>query len=80
MILVDTPPIGTFSDARVLARWADAAVLVARAGGSDRESLLRVKQQFGDDNTPILGTILTHWNPETGHSFESYYNYQANRD
>lgn len=63
-VLLDTPPMVALSDARVLARWADAVILVLRSDHTDREVALLAREQFRDDGTSLLGTILTDWNPK----------------
>ncbi len=73
-ILIDTPPLIAFSDARVLARSADAVILVIRSGRTSLDAALVARQQFQDDGTPVLGTILTDWNPN-GSTTASRYNY-----
>jgi len=60
----------------VISRTADGVVLVARAGDSEREPLQRAQQQFLNDETPILGTVLTHWSPENSNAFDAYFRYQ----
>jgi succinoglycan biosynthesis transport protein ExoP len=81
-ILIDTPPMEYISDARILGRLADAAILVIRAGRTTRDDALNVKERLGSDGIPILGTILNAWDLKTrsrygsadygyGHSYTS---------
>ena len=60
-MVIDTPPALHISDARVIGRLADAVVLVVRAGKTTRDAALMVKQRFGEDGTPVLGTIFNGW-------------------
>jgi Mrp family chromosome partitioning ATPase len=64
MILIDTPPLISLSDARVLAQCADAVILVVRSGHTNRNMALIAREQLNNDGTPLLGTILTDWNPQ----------------
>ena len=73
-ILIDTPPVIAFSDARVLARSADAVIMVIRSGRTSLDAALVARQQFHDDGTPVLGTILTDWDPHASGA-ASRYNY-----
>jgi succinoglycan biosynthesis transport protein ExoP len=75
MVLVDTPPMLTMTDARVAGRWADAVVVVARAGRTTREAALAVLQRFAEDRIPVLGTILNDWDPSKSPS--GYYGYHG---
>lgn len=75
-ILIDTPPMLMTSDARILGRLADGAVLVIRAGKTTRDEAISAKQRLIEDGVPVLGTILNGWdsrsksrygNPGYGH-------------
>jgi capsular exopolysaccharide synthesis family protein len=87
-VLLDSPPMFPFSDARLLARWADAVILVVRSGRTSAESALLASQQLQADGTTILGTILTDWDPRTADSdcgynrkiLESYRSYYGRDD
>ena len=63
MVLIDTPPVLHIPDARILARLADSVILVLRAGQTTHEAALAVRQRLAEDGTPVLGTILNHWDP-----------------
>jgi capsular exopolysaccharide synthesis family protein len=63
-VLVDTPPMSYLSDARVLGRLSDGAILVVRAGKTMRDDALSAKQRLLDDGIPVLGTILNGWDPK----------------
>jgi capsular exopolysaccharide synthesis family protein len=73
MVIVDTPPSLQMPDARVVAREADAVVLVFRSGRTTRDAALATAQRFAEDKTRILGTILNDWNPSTAPN--GYYGY-----
>jgi capsular exopolysaccharide synthesis family protein len=60
-IVIDTPPILYVADARILARLADAAVLVIRAGITMRDAAIAAKERFEQDGIPVLGIILNDW-------------------
>jgi Mrp family chromosome partitioning ATPase len=75
MILIDTPPMLSVSDARVLGRLADAAVLVIRAGHTTRTDAQRAKERLVEDGIPVLGVILNRWNSKSKarYGYEGYY-------
>jgi succinoglycan biosynthesis transport protein ExoP len=60
-ILIDTPPISYLSDARLIGRVVDGAILVVRAGATTRDEALAAKRKLEDDGIPLLGTILNGW-------------------
>ncbi|MBZ5601269.1 MAG: polysaccharide biosynthesis tyrosine autokinase [Acidobacteriia bacterium] len=62
-VLLDTPPILSVADARVLSRLADGVILVVRAGQTGRQTASVAAQRLAEDGTPVLGTVLNDWNP-----------------
>ena len=48
-ILIDTPPMLNISDARIIGRLVDAAILVFRAGKTSRDVALAAKRRLADD-------------------------------
>ena len=74
MVLIDTPPMVNISDARVIARLADALILVLRSASTTRDAALLAKRRFDEDGLSVMGTILNGWNPNTpGYSYYRYY-------
>jgi capsular exopolysaccharide synthesis family protein len=62
-LLLDTAPMMSVPDARILARAADAVILVIRAHQTYQESALAAIRCFEEDGCLVLGTILNDWNP-----------------
>jgi succinoglycan biosynthesis transport protein ExoP len=79
-VLIDTPPMLNLSDARVLGRLSDGVILVFFARSTSRDAALSAVELFREDHTPVLGTILNHWNPKRNpahdHYDNNYYYYQ----
>jgi succinoglycan biosynthesis transport protein ExoP len=73
MVLIDTPPMLSMSDARVAGRLADAVIFVARAGQTTRDAVVAAHQRFAEDRIPVLGTILNDWDPRRAPN--GYYGY-----
>jgi len=78
VVLVDTPPMLPFCDARLLARESDGVVLVLRAGRSSRQDVLAVAQLLSSDGSELIGTVLNDWNPSSGGKglYQRYYHDQ----
>jgi succinoglycan biosynthesis transport protein ExoP len=76
-ILIDTPPVLMVSDARVVGRMADAAILVIRAGETTRDLAFHAKQRLVDDGIMVLGTILNGWRLKNKARYTNY-NYDSN--
>ncbi len=82
--IIDTPPMSYLSDARVLGRLADAAILVIRAARTTRDEARAAKQRLVDDGIRVLGTILNAWEPKGkaryGYGYsDGYYGYRRHR-
>ena len=75
LVLIDTPPLLLYSDARILGRAADGVVIVVRASKTRREQLKASYLRFLDDATPVLGTILNDWKIDHPGNYGSYGNY-----
>lgn len=74
MVLIDTPPMLQFSDARILGRLADGVILVFRSGVTDKESAMGACQRLQEDGTNLIGTILNDYLPPTQGT--KYYQYK----
>jgi capsular exopolysaccharide synthesis family protein len=57
-VVLDSPPIVPFSDARALSAFADGVILVARAGFTTRQALTKAAQVLTAVNAPILGAVV----------------------
>lgn len=74
MVLIDTPPMLSMSDARVAGRLADAVIFVARAGQTTRDAVAAAHQRFAEDRIYVLGTILNDWDPRRApHGYYGYH-------
>jgi polysaccharide biosynthesis transport protein len=70
LILIDTPPVLQFADARLFGRLSDALILVVRSGHTSRSLALAAKARLMEDGLPIAGTILNDWNArEAGYEY-----------
>ncbi|HLK51563.1 MAG TPA: polysaccharide biosynthesis tyrosine autokinase [Bryobacteraceae bacterium] len=75
LILIDTPPVLPFADARVFGRVADAVVLVVRSGQTTRQLAQAAQARFIEDGVPVFGTILNDWNGKESSYYQSHYAY-----
>jgi len=55
-ILFDAPPLGPLTDSIALSRFADASLVVVRAGATPREAVEEAFQQLGPKH--VLGVVL----------------------
>jgi len=62
-VLVDAPPCLEFTDARIMARYAEKLLLVVRSNYTDRRTAQAAVQRLQLDGTSVMGVILNHWDP-----------------
>jgi polysaccharide biosynthesis transport protein len=77
-ILIDTAPVLSVPDSRILARVADGVILVVRAHQTHQDAAFSAVKRFAEDGHPIFGTILNDWDPKLSTygeygSYSSYY-------
>ena len=72
-VIIDTPPVGILTDAKLLGSMVDAALLVIRAGKTPATLIQRAVDSIGRNR--IIGVVLNR--AELAHSggSYSYYNY-----
>ena len=77
VVIVDGPPVLAVSDSMVLARAADATVLIVRMGRTTRRDLDTAMTQLRQSGVAIAGVIASHAS-ERGESYYGYgYQYEA---
>lgn len=72
-VIVDTPPVGTFVDAAVIARYVDGAVFVVRRDHAKRDDIVNAFEQLKKSDCRILGTVLNFADVQSNGSY--YYDY-----
>jgi capsular exopolysaccharide synthesis family protein len=72
-VIVDTPPVGLLSDAKLLAGMVDAAVLVIAAGSTPYELIKRATETLGRRH--ILGVVLNRVSDRVEAGGYNYYGY-----
>ena len=80
LVLIDSPPVLPVTDAAILARHADATLLVAAAGQTRRADLRRAAEKLDQVNAKILGIVLNKVSRQTERSYgytNSYKPYRA---
>jgi receptor protein-tyrosine kinase len=75
MILLDSPPVLPVTDAAVLARRADALLLVATSGATTRRELSRAVEVLRQVDAPLVGTVLNGVRAADGRGYGYGYGY-----
>lgn len=58
VVVIDTPPLGTLTDAVPLVERVDGVLLVVRLQQTTRDSLRKACEVLADLQAPVLGTVL----------------------
>jgi capsular exopolysaccharide synthesis family protein len=74
-VLIDTPPVLKFADARLMGRLSDGVILVFRASETSRDDAGMALSRFQEDQTPVLGSILNDCDPRIGRYGYGYRGY-----
>lgn len=78
-VLFDTPPVGTFVDAAIIATHADATVLVVRENFAKREEVLAAFEQLKKADANIIGAVANMCEADSSDYYYSYYNKDGKR-
>lgn len=57
-ILIDTPPSAEMSDAAIVAKWCDGAIMVVEAGRVSYRMAQKVKKKLSQTGCKLLGVVL----------------------
>lgn len=81
VVMIDSPPILSAPDAKVIAHTADGVIMIARANHTTRRALSEAIRQLRHSNAVILGSILNRHKPRSHHEAYEKYDYyvDANR-
>lgn len=74
MIILDAPPVMQVADSRVIATEVDGTILVISCENSDRDEVLKARDQLMMTGTKILGLVLNR--REVSKHKDHYYTYQ----
>jgi capsular exopolysaccharide synthesis family protein len=73
-LVVDSPPIASFTDGVLIASMVDGVILVVHSGKSSRQVVKRSKQLLNDIGARIFGVVLNNVNLRAE---DNYYYYQS---
>jgi capsular exopolysaccharide synthesis family protein len=76
IILFDTPPCAIVTDAIILSRAVDGAIMVIESGRTSKRALPRIFKLFKDANAKVIGAILNRISPATSNYYH-YYHYKS---
>jgi succinoglycan biosynthesis transport protein ExoP len=76
-VVIDSPPIASFTDGVLIANMVDGVLLVVHSGKSSRQIVKRAKQLLQDVGAKILGVVLNNVNirsSDNSYYYQNYYN------
>lgn len=75
-VVVDSPPITSFTDGVLIASIVDGVILVVHSGQSSRQVVRRARQLITDVGAKIFGVVLNNVNlsSQDSYYYQSYYN------
>ena len=74
-VIIDTPPLLAATDAQVLARIADATLLVVDPKQSKRRQIVEAKKRLDNVGAKLLGTVMNKLKLTEGNNYYYYYKY-----
>jgi polysaccharide biosynthesis transport protein len=77
-VVIDSPPLISVSDARVVGPICDGVVLVVKAMSTSREAARRAAAHLYDSRSHILGAILNDLDVRSRSEYYSYYSSRRN--
>ena len=78
-IVFDTPPIGTFVDAAIIAAIADATALVVRERFARRMDVVNAYDQLKKADANVIGVVMNMVETESSEYYYAYYNKDGKR-
>jgi capsular exopolysaccharide synthesis family protein len=74
-VVVDSPPIASFTDGVLVASMVDGVILVVHSGKSSRQVVRRSCQLLQDINAKVFGVVLNkvNLNSQDNYYYQSYY-------
>jgi capsular exopolysaccharide synthesis family protein len=81
-VVVDSPPIASFTDGVLIASMVDGVILVVHSGKSSRQIVRRSRQLLQDIGAKIFGVVLNNVNlrsQDNNYYYQSYYHRDSYR-
>jgi Mrp family chromosome partitioning ATPase len=82
IVVLDSPPCVTVTDANVLSRWVDGVLLVLDQKNSSRQGLARARENLETVGARILGAVINRLDAKSsgGQYYAAYYSYYYTED
>ncbi|MDQ4121805.1 MAG: polysaccharide biosynthesis tyrosine autokinase [Acidobacteriota bacterium] len=77
-VVVDSPPIASFTDGVLISSMVDGVLLVVHSGKSSRQVIKRARQLLGEVGAKLFGVVLNNVNLRSQENHYYYQNYYYN--
>ena len=74
-VIIDTPPLLAATDAQILARIADATILVVDNKRTKRRQIIEARKRLDNVGARFLGTVMNKLKLTDGNNYYYYYEY-----
>lgn len=78
-VIIDTPPVGTFVDAAIIATSVDGVALVVRERFVKRAELAHAYDQLKKADANVIGVVMNMCEAESSEYYYAYYNKDGKR-
>ncbi len=72
-IVFDAPPALSVTDAQVLSSLVDGTILVANAGSTEKDALIKAKEMLEASQAKLLGVVLNNYSNADDYYYYQYY-------
>jgi capsular exopolysaccharide synthesis family protein len=82
-VVVDSPPIASFTDGVLISSMVDGVLLVVHSGKSSRQVIKRARQLLSEVGAKLFGVVLNNVNlrsQDNNYYYQNYYSSYYNRD
>lgn len=76
-VVIDSPPIASFTDGVLIASMVDGVILVVHSGKSSRQVIRRSRQLLNDIGAKVLGVVLNNVNLRAQGNYQYYHSYYS---
>lgn len=77
IVLIDTPPVIAVTDASVLANKVDGVILVTASHQTDKDILVKAKENLDRVHANVLGVVLNKYPAHHDKRYQYYYYYNS---
>lgn len=79
IVLLDSPPVGSVTDASIISTYVDGTILVVKSGKVEVDAVKRAKETLDRVNANIIGVVLNNLDKKAlGNKY--YYSYYYSED